>query len=90
MLADSIAQGEVRGAGRLHTRRVLTQQPESLLALPLSEIAIKYAPRGVKIGSYPKAGHVLLAVEGADVEAVEAASGDIARAVDGTVQANDA
>ena len=86
MLDDSIAQGEVRGPGRLHTMRIVTQQSESALAQPLADIAARFAPRGVKIGSYPKAGHVLLAVEGPIHDAVQAAAAEIAVAVDGKVQ----
>ena len=84
MLDDCIAQGEVVGGGRLHTARVRTLQPESQLAAALGQIAAAYAPQGVKIGSYPKTGHVLLTLEGPDAAAVAAAAAKVIAAVDGT------
>jgi molybdopterin-biosynthesis enzyme MoeA-like protein len=83
MLDDCIAQGAVRGTGPLHTARVRSRQSESQLAAPLATIAGNVAAAGVKIGSYPKSGYVLLTLEGADPAAVAAAAAAVRAAVDG-------
>ena len=84
MLDDSIRQGEVAGAGALHTARIKTLQPESQLAAALGALATSYAGRGLKIGSYPKSGHVLVTLEGADAHVVTEAAAKVAAAIDGT------
>lgn len=87
MLDDSIAQGEIVGGGKLHTARVRTLQPESQLAAALGQIATLYADKGVKIGSYPKTGYVLLTLEGPDAAAVNEAAAAVAATVEGTPDA---
>jgi hypothetical protein len=80
MLDDCIRQKEVTGPGAYHVERVHTKHPESLIAAGLTHIADSFRDRGVKIGSYPKAGFVLITLEGPDKETVQVRSRAVRRA----------